>query len=283
MPVSISQFRSMGITVPEADAWVEKLARFGYATKGVVYCIVGVLATMTAFGQGGETTGTKGAVNLIAGMPFGRTLLVLTALGLLGYVAWRFVQAVMDPGGRGTDAKGIAARVGIGISGISYLLLALYAMGIVLGSGGGSGDDSSSKQAWTAELMSQPFGIWLVGLIGLVVLGVGLYHFWRAYQASFMRSYNLHEMSDSEITWALRLGRVGLVARGITFSIIGGFFLQAAWQADPSEARGLGAALASLRDETPWGSSLLGVVALGLVAYGVYCFSRAKYRYFRAS
>jgi hypothetical protein len=53
--------------------------------------------------------------------------------------------------------------------------------------GGGSGGGDSSKQALTAKLMSQPFGLWMVGAVGLIVIGVGLYHFYQAYKATFMQ------------------------------------------------------------------------------------------------
>ncbi len=256
---------------------VETLARFGYATKGVVYVIVGVLAVMTAVGAGGSTEGSKGAIETIAQQPFGRILVALTALGLIGYVIWRFVQAFKDPEGKGSDAKGIIARIGYAVSGVTYAGLAFLAgrMAISGGSSGGSGD--SSKQELTAKLMSQPFGLWLVGAVGAIVIGVGIYHFYRAYKAKFMERYKSGEMSATERRWAKRIGQFGLSARGVTFSIIGGFFIIAALQADPSQAKGLSGALDTLARQ-PYGPWLLGIVALGLVAYGVYCFSQARYR-----
>ena len=117
--------------------WVETLARFGYATKGVVYVIVGILAVMTAIGAGGSTTGSSGAIETIAQQPFGRILVGLTALGLIGYVIWRFVQAMMDPEDKGSDAKAIVARIGYAISGIVYAGLAFLAARMALSGGGG--------------------------------------------------------------------------------------------------------------------------------------------------
>ena len=259
--------------------WIEKLARFGYAAKGVVYAIVGVLALQAAFGSGGATTGSKGVIRTIADQPFGQILLVLLIIGLAGYVVWRFVQAIKDPDDKGTDAEGLVKRVGYGVSGVTYALLAFTALQIVMGGGSGG---SGSKELWTAKLMAQPFGQWLVGLVGAVIIGVGLYHFYRAYQANFMKSYKTGAMSATEKTWARRLGRFGLAARGVTFLLIGWFFIQAALQAEPSEAAGLSGALDALanQSEGPW---LLGVVALGFVAYGIYCFSRARYRHFKTS
>jgi hypothetical protein len=265
-------------TAQTAGSGVEKLARFGYVAKGIVYVIVGVLAVMTAVGAGGSLESSSGAVETIAQQSFGRILVGLTALGLIGYVIWQFVQAFLDPERKGTDTKAIVARIGFAVSGIAYASLAFLAGRMALG-GGGSGGGDSSKQALTAKLMSQPFGLWMVGAVGLIVIGVGLYRFYQAYKATFMQEYESGAMSATERRWAKRLGQFGLSARGVTFSIIGGFFIVAAMQADPNEAKGLSGALSALARQ-PYGPWLLGIVALGLVAYGVYCFSRARYRQF---
>ena len=261
--------------------WVETFARFGYIAKGVVYGLVGILAVQVAFGTGGETTGAQGVLDTIAAQPFGKILLGLTALGLIGYVVWRFAEAFLDAENNGTDAEGLVKRIGYGVSGGTYGLLAYAAIRMVLGTGS-SGGGSGGNQGWTAELMSQPFGQWLVGIVGAIIVGVGLYHFYKVYTAKFMTGYKAGEMSTTERIWAKRIGRFGLAARGITFGIIGGFVLQAALQAQPGEAEGLGAALDTLARQ-PYGPWLLGIVALGFVAYGVYCFSRARYRHFRTA
>src|SRR5690349_10614398 len=86
---------------------VVTLGRFGYAAKGVVYAVVGILAVQAALGRGGETTSSSGALQQIAAQPFGQILLGITAIGLIGYVIWRFVQAGMDTENKGTDAKGM--------------------------------------------------------------------------------------------------------------------------------------------------------------------------------
>lgn len=266
---------SSGASSAASKGWIEPLARIGYTAKGVVYTLVGILAVQVAWGTGGSIEGSQGVMKTIAAQPFGSVLLILTAIGLVGYVVWRFVQALLDPDNKGTDATGLVKRIGYAVSGVTYALLTFSAVQLVLS---GSGSNGNAQQTWTARLLSQPFGQWLVGLVGVIIIGVGLYHFYRAYKASFIEHYN-HEMSAKEKHWAKRIGRFGLAARGVTFLIIGGFFIQAARQSDASEAQGLDAALATLAQQSygPW---LLGVVALGFVAYGIYCFSRARYRRF---
>jgi len=254
--------------------WVERLARLGYLAKGIVYTIVGVLAVQAAFGAGGQTTDAKGALGAIAAQPFGKFLLALLTVGLIGYVVWRFVQAVQDPEHKGDDAKGWATRLGYAVSGLIYASLAFTAIGLIRGSGGGGG--GNSKQDWTAQLLAQPFGQWLVGLVAAFVIGLGFYQLYKAYKAKFRKEMKLHEMSPTEETWATRIGRFGLGARGVVFCIIGFFLLQAARQSDASEVRGLDGALQSLAQQ-PYGPWLLGIVALGLVAYGIHMAVQARY------
>ena len=137
--------------------------------------------------------------------------------------------------------------------------------------GGGSPDD------WTARLMAQPFGRWLVVIAGAVIVGAGLYQFYKAYKADFRDELNLGAMSGRVKTWTTRSGRLGYAARGVVFGVIGIFLVQAALQTDPDEARGLGGALNTLASQ-PFGPYLLGAVALGLVAYGIFMFVMARYR-----
>lgn len=255
--------------------WVERLARFGMAAKGTVYGIVGLLAVQAAFGTGGQTTDTQGALQAIVAQPFGKILLSFVAIGLIGYVLWRFVQAIKDPENKGTDAKGIAQRLGYAVNGLIYAGLAFSAVGIVLGSS--SGGSSNSTQDGTAILLSQPFGQWLVGTVGAFVIGVGFYQFYQAFTAKFQQKLNLTGLSSIEEKWVIGISKFGLAARGVVFCVIGFFLIQAARQSDASEARGLGEALQALVEQ-PYGPWILGVVAFGLVAYGIYMVIQARYR-----
>ena len=255
--------------------WVERLARFGYTTKGIVYAIIGILAVMAAFGTGGKTTGSKGAIRTIAAQPFGQLLLILVAIGLLGYVIWRFVQAIKDPDNKGTDAKGILTRIGYAISGLIYASLAFYATNMALGTSAGSG--GNSKQDWTARLLAQPFGRWLVGIIGVLVIGLGIYRLYKAYKIKFRRKLNLRELPPSQERAVVNTCRFGIAARGVVFALVGIFLTQAARQYDPSEVKGLDGILLTVAQQ-PFGRFLLTLVALGLVAYGIYMLVQARYR-----
>lgn len=254
------------------NPWVEPLARFGYAARGVVYAVVGLLAIQAAYGGRGQTTGQEGALQRIAEQS--KFLLVLMAIGLAGYALWRFVQAALDPENKGTDPKGLAQRGMMVASGIIYGGLAITAARLASGGGGGGGEGT---QGFTANLMTKPFGRWLVVLAGLAVIVSGLYQLKEAYTKKFRERLKLQEMNADEERLATRTGQMGLAARGIVFLITGWFLIQAGLRFDPSQARGLGGALETLASQ-PYGPWLLGLVALGLVAYGAYSFLEARYR-----
>jgi hypothetical protein len=258
----------------EAKPWAVALARWGHVSKGIVYIIIGVLAFGAAFGVGGRTTDSNGALHTIAEQPFGRVLLGLVGVGLLGYALWRFAEAALDPENKGSDAKGIGQRFGYAFSGFVYGSLAFTAFRIVLHVTGGN---QTSQQDWTATLLARPFGQWLVAIVGLITIGTGISALAKAFTAKFREHLKIGEMDHDKEVWVTRLGRIGYGARGVVLSIIGVFFLNAARQANPQKSGGLDEALDALARQTygPW---LLGTVAVGLIAYGLYAVAEARYR-----
>ena len=256
-----------------ASSWIERVARFGYAAYGVVYVLVGVLAFQAALG-GGKTTGQEGALQTILLAPLGRVLLGLVALGLLGYAAWRLFQGVLDPENEGRDTRGVVKRSDHVVNGLFHAALAASVGRVALGSGGGGG---GGPDDWTATLLQQPLGQFLTVAVGAGIVAIGLFQFYRAYDAKFMEKLKPGEMGPRERTWTRRGGRLGHAARGVVFVVIGVFLVQAALQSDPNQARGLGGALSALASQS-FGPYLLGAVALGLVCFGLFMFVVARYR-----
>lgn len=254
--------------------WIERLARFGYAAKGIVYVLVGILAFQAAFNWGGKVTGSKGAFQTIAAQPFGGILLFLVAFGLLGYVIWRFVQAVYDPEHNDEGFGAWARRLSYVASGIVYGSLAFFAFKIVFTSTSSSGGSSNQK---TATLLAQPFGQWLVGTVGVAIVAYGFYCFYRAITTKFRSKLKLFQMSIETEKWTTRIARFGLSAKGIVSVITGYFFIQAAKSSDPSQAKTTEGALQSIQQQ-PYGAWLMGIVALGLFAYGIHLMVQARYR-----
>jgi len=262
-------------TARSARPWMERLARLGYATEGAMYTLIGLLAAGVAFGSGDHATGQRGALEIVAGSPFGGALVGLIAVGFLGYALWRGVQAIVDPDGEGTDVKALGKRTGYGVSALVYVGLAFSAVGLIVGSasqGGRTPDD------WTALLLSWPLGRVLVVCVGIAVVGLGLRELYQAYKARFLKYLELDEMGEKVRKWTERWGRLGIAARGLVFGMVGTFLIRAALEHDPQEARGLGGALQTLAQQ-PLGPWLLGAVALGLIAYGLFMLSVARYRH----
>lgn len=259
---------------------IQWLARAGYAAKGVVYCLVGALALLAAFGNGGQTTGSKGALQNLLGKPGGVVLVSILAVGLAGYALWCFVQAINDPDRKGSDAKGMAIRVGRFVKGLVHVSLVVAAVGMVTGRGSG-GDGESNIDKWTAKLMNLPFGIWLVGIAGACVVGYGVYQLVRAWRVDLDKMLDLHELDAKARRPVIHISRFGIGARGVVFGVIGGALILAALHTDPGEAKGVGGALQFLAAR-PYGPWLLAAVALGMMSYGVYEFLRARYRVIRA-
>jgi hypothetical protein len=258
----------------EMKPWVRRFGRFGHMAKGVVYAMVGILALMAAAGMGGGTTGTSGAMSTVANEPFGKLLLWLIGIGLIGYIMWEVIKAVKDVEHNGTDSKGIVKRISYLVSAVIYGSLALTALKLAMSAGKSGG---SSEKTISATLLAQPFGQWIVGLVGLIIITYGLIELYRGLKERFMKYFKTHEMNDKEVRLARNAGKIGLMARGIVLVMTGFFFMRTAITANPDETKGLGDALAELASQ-PFGQILLGIVAAGLILYGVYEVIRGRYQ-----
>jgi hypothetical protein len=158
---------------------IRALARFGFAAKGTVYLLMGVLALLAATGQqGGQTADKKQAVLTLQSLPGGPVLLGLIAFGLLGYIVWRFTQAVVDTEGKGSDAKGLGRRIGYAGSGLLYASVAWYAAKLAMSNSADSG--SNTQQTLTARVLDWPGGEWIIMLVGVAIIGGGIYQVYTA-------------------------------------------------------------------------------------------------------
>lgn len=255
------------------NRWVRLAARLGYAAIGVVYLLVGILALRVAFGPGADAPDQETALQQILGAPFGRVVLGLVAVGLFGYLLWRIIEAVLDLRGKGGDLQGLGARAGYIASGLAYGALGVEAARLAMGDGGGS---DGGQQEWTARLMELPFGRWLVVAAALCVGGTAIYQLYKGATRKFREELLLDRMSQGERAAVEPVGVAGYIAHGVVLGLAAVFLVQAALRFDPQQARGLGGALEELA-AAPFGPWLLGLVALGLAAYGVYKLVQARY------
>lgn len=261
-----------------ASPWVERLAKFGYLSKGAVYLLVGALAVMAAADVVKRPAGTRAAFKTIIAQPFGRFLLASIAVGLVGFILRRFVQMFVEPPTTREEKRTVrvARRIRYGFSGLIHAGIALTALQLMLGLGITNRDGTTWTQDWTIFLMALPFGRWLVFFAGLFVIGMGIGQFYLAFTGKFKVNLKLEEMSERAKRWMMLCGRAGYAARGTVFEVIGVFLLQAAWIADASEAQGLSGALQFLEGQ-PYGAFVLFTVAAGFFAYGVYLIFAAWY------
>ncbi|QDA60861.1 DUF1206 domain-containing protein [Hymenobacter jejuensis] len=252
---------------------IRMLARFGFAAIGVVYLLMGILALLAALGQrGGQTADKKQAVQTLQGLPGGPVLLGLIAFGLLGYIIWRIVQAVRDTESKGSGAKGIGQRLSYIGSGLVYASLAWFAARLAWNGAADSG--GNTQQTLTAKVLSWPGGDWLVLLLGLIIIGVGIYQLINAYSGRFQQYINASNLPPNQQNVVYRAGQIGYTARGIVLVIIGYFFVQAGRE---SRASAVGATDEAFDLLATMGPAVLGVVALGLMAYGFYMLVQARY------
>lgn len=252
----------------------EWLARAGFVARGLIYGIIGILAIKLAVGAGGTTTNQQGALKTIAQQPFGKMLLILVAIGLGGYALWRLLRALLGHGPEDSDS-GFDRVAAVG-SGIVYAGLCAVAVEILLGSGS-SGGGSGNASKTTAGVFGWPGGAWLVGIAGAVLIGVGLYQGYRGLSKDFLKDSKTEQMSPRVRGWIEWIGSFGHLARMVVFGLVGVFLIKAAIDFNPNKAVGLDGALAKIAHAS-YGPFLLGIVAAGLIAFGVYSLSDARYR-----
>jgi hypothetical protein len=203
----------------------------------------------------------------LAEKPFGVVLLWTMAVGLLALCAWQIMEAVVGRAGQKSAQKVRRRLVSVGRS-LVYLALALTAARVAMGSGSSSG---KSEETLSARLMAVPFGRILVGVVGLAVISVGVAQIVKGVKRKFT-----DDLDGGVSTSVLRLGTIGYCAKGVALAIIGLLFGWAAVTYDPKKAGGMDAALTTLRDQ-PFGVVLLTVMALGIAAYGLFCFFWARH------
>ncbi len=257
-----------------ANPALELLERAGYVVRGVLYAAMGTFALGLALGLGGAATDQSGSLVILTGGPAGKFMLFAVVLGLAAYSVWGFVRAIFDPLHRGRDPIGIAERLGFLWSGIAYLSIVLFALQLIAGSASSASHDGA--QAAIARILDYPAGQLGAILIGIIAICVGLGQFAEAVRAVFKRDLKRGEMTRSEKKIVDSLGRMGMVSRGVTFTVAGWFVLQGGVTRDPSRVHGFGGAFVFLLQQ-PFGRVLLGAVAVGFIALGLHSFACARW------
>ena len=245
---------------------MEMLTRLGYGVRGLIYLVMGFLAVQVAFGKGGALASPQGAIAAIGKQSAGLIFLWVILLGIISYSIWGLIRAFWDPLHKGKDTKGLLTRFGFFTSALGYAFLAFTTFGYIKGA---SQSSSGSQTKLLGSVMAMPAGRWVVGLLGLIVVAVGLYNIYLGLKAGFERQFQMYSLTSKEVKVVTDIGRFGTAARGVVFAIVGGLIFLAAYNANPSQQVGIDAALATLMKQ-PYGVWLLGLVAVGLMAFGFY-------------
>lgn len=260
-------YTSGGAAVRQVAGWVPPVARMGYAAKGVVYALVGAIA-IKAGTASGDAGGPTEALASLTDENGGRWMLIAIAIGLLGHVVWRVVQALLDPEHSHTDGKRIAMRLFYALSAVIYGSMAYTAWRLSQGQGTGSG---GGQESWIRRLLEQPFGTWLVMLAGIGVIVYGIQQLIKAFRGDVNKRMGYGAAVDRR--WLTLVGRIGIAARGAVLLPIGWFIFRAGRLYSAEEAADTGEVLSMLGNG--W---LLAVVGLGLLAYGLHQIAKALYR-----
>jgi hypothetical protein len=238
---------------------VEIGARLGYAASGVLHLVLAWLALQLAFGGNGGQADQTGALGALASTTVGAALLWVLFVGFALLGLWQVTEVFARSGSKKLKP---AAKA------VVYVVLAVSTVSVLNGSRTNS---NQQTQTATATAMSSPTGVWAVGGVGVLVIGVGLYHIIKAARKGFLADLREHPQR-----WVVLVAQAGYVAKGIALGAVGALFVVAATTHDPAKAGGLDAGLRSLL-AVPAGVVVLAAVALGLACYGVYSFARARY------
>ena len=250
------------------------LARVGFVARGIMYVLIGWIALQIAFGHSGQQADRSGALRLVAKTPFGSVTLWVLVIGFTGMALWRLSEAIW--GAAGPDGHKATARLGSLARAVLYSVIAYGVLKFALGLGAPPSSDKQSQDL-TATAMSHPGGKVAVAIVGVVLIAIGVSMVYKAWKKKFLRELRLGSASPSVRQTVTRIGEVGGIARGTVFTTAGIFLVVAAATAQPGEAKGIDSSLRVLAS-TPLGPWLLGLVAAGLIVFGVYSFCEARWR-----
>lgn len=268
MTATAERAKNTGRKAAESDS-VQRLARLGLISRGLLYGVIGVLAIKVANGDTNQAD-RHGALRAIGSTTLGRWLLLLVAAGFAGYALWRVAEATVRPG----DKKW-PSRVASGARALVYIAACATTVHFVVTHHVSNSDDK--ERDITADVLQWPGGRYLVGAVGLFIAGIGVASAQRAISGRYRKHLKENELPRGTLRWLKPVAYAGMVARAAAFALVGAFLVQAAWTYDPTKARGLDDSLRTVA-RAPYGEQLILLVGIGLVAFGAWCLVEARYR-----
>jgi uncharacterized protein DUF1206 len=258
-----------GDRIPDL-AWSVPVMRVGYAGRGLVYLVLAGFS-LYAISRGARPPGAASSLSQLETTRWGTVVLVMICLGAFAFAVWNVVDALYDLENRGADGKGIVARAAKIITAVIYATIGSVAFSLVF-----TGDNrgaSSSISRWTAAMMNWPGGRWIVGIIGLIIIGTGVVLVVNGWKEKYRQHLQGNQFTMNW-NWLLK---AGVIARGIVIAIVGMLFAQAALRSNPAKAGGSGKAFSWLVEQ-PYGQALVAAICVGLLAFALFSFVSAAYR-----
>jgi hypothetical protein len=247
------------------------LARAGLTARGILYLLIGLVAILVALGQSAREADQTGALQLLAGTPFGLFVLWLLAIGFAGYALWRLSEAAFGVTGEG---YGAGPRLKSLVRAVIYAFFAYLTFKIIAGS---AGSQKKKQQDLTAQVMHHTGGQWLVGIVGAIIVIAGVALIIEGIRRKFLKYLELGRLRPRTRRMVEWLGTIGTSARGAVFALAGALVVDAAITHKPGKAGGIDKALLTLHKQ-PFGEFLLALAALGLIIFGVYGLCEARWR-----
>jgi fumarate reductase subunit D len=254
-------------------SWIKTFARSGYASRGVIYTIIGFFTFLAAFGSG-EKKDSRGALTEILQQPFGYILLGILIVGLISYSLWRLFQSIADADHHGLTAKGIAVRLALLVSAATYASLAYYSLARLDLVPSRSGDAEETYIEQARGLIGERYVALILASVFVIIAGAHIYK-------AVTRRYADHlKASDKAMVWIHPIAMSGLIARGIIFLVIGillFFQFSRATNDNQDDIPSLKDVL-SYVEQMPYSSVLLAALGIGIMLFAGYSFAEAKWR-----
>ncbi len=246
------------------------VGRIGIASRGVIYLLLAYLAfDIARHGSAPSPTSSTGALQELEARTGGTLLLVLLALGLACYAAWRLFDAVAGAGGALRRASSLAVV-------IIYGALCVRAVELVADHSA-RGGASSNPEPWVARIMGWPGGTVAIEVAGAVLVGasimLGIWGLLHRYD----KNLALERLSRPWRKAVKVLGGLGDLARGSLLALFGVYLMEAAVTSNPTRAKSVDQTLRALVHHS-FGAIAIGAIALGLASFGIYSFFDARLR-----
>jgi hypothetical protein len=256
----------------QESTWIDWVARAGLVAYGIVYVLIGWLAVQLALGDRSGRPSSTGALRELAQQPFGGVLIWVVSIGMFLLAVWQLLEAAF--GHRDEEGKKrLVQRLTSAGKAIVYIVIGVSGVKIAVGSGSSG---KRGEETFTAKLMNLPAGQVLVGIVGLSIIGFGVFQLYRAWTESFADKLDGEGRSGKTGTAYIAFGKAGYSARGVAFAVVGGLFCYAAVTHESSKSGGLDQALFEILDQ-PFGPFLLCVVGVGLACFGLFTFAQARH------